>query len=47
MNPHSPHRYDNLNQLSPWLTAIVVTVAFSLGPGAFGPVMRQGVDPVT
>ena len=30
-----------------WVTAIVVTIAFILGPGGFGRLMRQGVDPAT
>lgn len=30
-----------------WVTAIVVTIAFILGPGGFGRLMRQGLDPAT
>ena len=40
-------RYDGLSQVLHWLTAIIVTVAFILGPGGFGRLMRQGVDPAT
>jgi cytochrome b561 len=40
-------RYDRLSQVFHWLTAIVVTIAFILGPGGFGRMMKQGVDPAT
>ncbi len=40
-------RYDVLSQTFHWLSAIVVTIAFILGPGGFGRLMRQGVDPAT
>jgi cytochrome b561 len=40
-------RYDRLSQAFHWLTAVVVTIAFILGPGGFGRLMRQGVDPAT
>ncbi|MFM2036307.1 MAG: hypothetical protein RL459_1572, partial [Pseudomonadota bacterium] len=30
-----------------WVTAIVVTIAFILGPGGFGRLMRQGIDPAS
>ena len=42
----SPH-YDALSRAFHWLTAIAVTVAFILGPGGFGRLMRQGIDPAT
>lgn len=40
-------RYDAISRAFHWVTAIVVTVAFILGPGGFGRMMRQGVDPGT
>lgn len=43
----SQSRYDALSRAFHWLTAIVVTVAFILGPGGFGRLMRQGVDPAS
>jgi len=47
MNRIPTPRYDRLSQILHWLTAIVVTIAFILGPGGFGRLMRQGVDPAT
>jgi len=47
MNLPSNARYDPLSRALHWLTAIVVTVAFILGPGGFGRLMHQGVDPAT
>lgn len=40
-------RYDAASRGLHWLTAIVVTIAFILGPGGFGRLMRQGIDPAT
>lgn len=45
-NPKSSH-YDPVSRAFHWLTAIAVAVAFVLGPGGFGRLMRQGVDPAT
>jgi cytochrome b561 len=46
MNHQQPSvRYDPLSRALHWLTAIAVTVAFILGPGGFGRLMSQGVDP--
>ena len=39
--------YDTLSRAFHWLTAIAVLVAFILGPGGFGRLMRQGIDPAT
>ena len=39
--------YDFLSRAFHWVTAIAVTIAFILGPGGFGRLMRQGVDPAT
>jgi cytochrome b561 len=47
MNQPSHSRYDAISQVFHWLTAIVVTIAFILGPERFGRLMRDGVDPAT
>jgi len=47
MQQPSTTRYDVLSQVFHWVTAIVVTIAFILGPGGFGRLMHQGVDPAT
>lgn len=47
MNQPATPRYDALSRALHWLTAIVVTIAFILGPGGFGRLMRQGIDPAT
>jgi cytochrome b561 len=47
MNLPSTARYDTLSRVFHWATAVVVTIAFILGPGGFGRLMRQGVDPAT
>jgi cytochrome b561 len=47
MNQLPTSRYDALSRALHWVTAIVVTIAFILGPGGFGRLMRQGVDPAT
>jgi cytochrome b561 len=47
MNQQPASRYDGFSQVLHWVTAIIVTVAFILGPGGFGRLMRQGVDPAT
>jgi cytochrome b561 len=40
-------RYDAVSKTLHWLTAVAATVAFTLGPGGFGRLMRQGIDPGT
>lgn len=40
-------KYDKLSKAFHWLTAIAVIAAFTLGPGDFGELMQQGVDPGT
>src|SRR5262249_19015927 len=40
-------RYDGVSQFLHWLTAVTATVPFILGPGGFGRLMRQGVDPAS
>lgn len=47
MNQQSTARYDFLSRTLHWLTAVVVTAAFTLGPDGFGRLMRRGVDPAT
>lgn len=47
MNPNTSSHYDPVSRVLHWLTAIAVTIAFILGPGGFGRLMRQGVDPAT
>jgi cytochrome b561 len=47
MNQANTPRYDVLSRIFHWVTALAVTVAFILGPGGFGRLMRQGVDPAT
>ena len=47
MNQPSTSRFDTLSVAFHWVTAVVVTIAFILGPGGFGRLMRQGVDPAT
>jgi cytochrome b561 len=47
MNQRPTSRFDTLSLAFHWLTAVVVTIAFILGPGGFGRLMRQGIDPAT
>ena len=47
MNQQSPSRYDALSRAFHWLTVIVVTIAFILGPEHFGRLARQGIDPAS
>jgi cytochrome b561 len=47
VNLLSTARYDTPSRVFHWTTALVVTVAFILGPEGFGRLMRQGVDPAT
>lgn len=47
MGAPSSSRYDALSRVLHWLTALAVLIAFILGPGGFGRLMRQGVDPAT
>ncbi|MGI9134173.1 MAG: cytochrome b [Rhodoferax sp.] len=43
----SDFRYDTLSRAFHWLTAVLVAIAFVLGPEGFGHLMRQGVDPAS
>ncbi len=47
MKQQSTSHYDSLSLAFHWVTAVVVTIAFILGPGGFGRLMRQGIDPAT
>lgn len=47
MNPLSTARYDTPSRVLHWATAIAVTIAFILGPGGFGRLMREGIDPAS
>jgi cytochrome b561 len=47
MNKQASLHYDPLSRAFHWLTAIVVTITFILGPGGFGRLMRRGIDPAT
>jgi len=46
--PHpEPTHYDAPSRYVHWITAVVVTIAFVLGPEHFGRLVRNGVDPAT
>lgn len=47
MNKQPTKEYDFLSRAFHWVTAVVVMSAFVLGPGDFGQIMRQGIDPAT
>ncbi|AOW15889.1 cytochrome B [Hydrogenophaga crassostreae] len=47
MSRNPSTRYDPLSMAFHWLTAIAVLAAFILGPGGFGRLLRQGIDPGT
>ncbi len=47
MAPSHTPRYDAVSRVFHWLTAVAVVIAFILGPGGFGRLMRNGVDPAT
>ena len=47
MNQPPRSHYDFLSRALHWLTAIVVTTAFILGPEGFGRLLRNGVDPAS
>lgn len=47
MNQQTTPPYDLLSRAFHWVTAIAVTIAFILGPGGFGRLMRDGIDPAT
>jgi cytochrome b561 len=47
MTQPSTTHYDTPSRAFHWLTAIVVTIAFILGPEHFGRQMHDGLDPAT
>jgi len=47
MKNSATNYYDPLSRALHWLTALVVGIAFVLGPEHFGRMMRSGVDPAT
>lgn len=47
LNERNANTYDGLSKAFHWLTAIAVIAAFTLGPGDFGDLMQQGIDPGT
>ena len=47
MTQQTPTHYDALSRAFHWVTAIVVTIAFILGPEHFGRLMHNGLDPAT
>lgn len=48
MSPKSTLKiYDLPSQIFHWVTAVIVIVAFFLGPGDFGRILRDGIDPAT
>jgi len=47
MSQTSTFHYDLLSRALHWATAILVVIAFALGPEHFGRLMRQGLDPAT
>jgi cytochrome b561 len=40
-------RYDRIRQILHWITAVAALAAFILGPGGFGRLVRQGIDPAS
>ena len=47
MNKNTTSSYDFPSRAFHWVTAIVVIIAFVLGPGDFGQITREGIDPAT
>lgn len=47
MTFNRPNSYDTTSKIFHWLTAIIVLIAFILGPGDFGRIMHNGIDPGT
>ena len=46
-HPAAERHFDPFSRALHWLTAIAVLIAFILGPGGFGRMVRQGIDPAT
>jgi cytochrome b561 len=47
MKTQQTPRYDAISMAFHWITAIAVLIAFVLGPGGFGRLVHQGIDPGT
>jgi cytochrome b561 len=47
LKPTNCNHYDKLSKAFHWGTAIAVVVAFILGPGDFGSLIHDGIDPGT
>ncbi|MGS0742388.1 cytochrome b [Glaciimonas sp. GG7] len=47
MIQNNSHQYDTLSKAFHWITAILVVIAFVLGPGDFGRLLHDGIDPGT
>lgn len=47
MKSNSFPQYDKLSKVFHWITAIIVVTAFILGPGDFGQLLDNGIDPNT
>ncbi|MDE2428353.1 MAG: cytochrome b/b6 domain-containing protein, partial [Burkholderiales bacterium] len=47
MKQNNSDQYDKLSKAFHWITALVVVAAFVLGPGNFGRLMHEGIDPGT
>lgn len=47
MKPNILAQYDKLSKAFHWVTAIIVITAFVLGPGDFGRLLDDGIDPGT
>jgi cytochrome b561 len=47
LSENNPDRYDALSIAFHWITAVTVVMAFALGPGDFGRLLHDGIDPGT
>ena len=47
MKQNNFDQYDKLSKAFHWMTAIIVVIAFVLGPGDFGRLLHDGIDPAT
>jgi len=47
LKKNNADQYDKLSKAFHWITAITVVIAFVLGPGDFGRLLHNGIDPGT
>jgi cytochrome b561 len=47
LKQNNSDQYDKLSKAFHWITAITVVIAFVLGPGDFGQLLHDGIDPGT